>query len=678
MNARMLDLKIDNIEQKLGKLLYQKSKINQKQSDLSIFANLIPSFLKIIHNNSNNQQKRIVLSNVNSIPNHIVFTEHIISTKKSENLKDTPQISTSLQNPNSKKFKKEITPNNIDFETNPLEIQNLISNSISGKLNITSLETKSIAPKVKNEKNEQENQILKHLSTKLVNNSFENEKSEALRNDENELQKTIKKDNQQTLNIFREIQPKSKSNYEFPEKIINGQKNIEENKNNTDENNAIIQKNPNKENHIQLTNAENKAITSKKEHSLSFPFIVHSSKNSNETNFISQTYENEKGFNQKNYIKTGKSNIKKNNLINLKINNKLNATSENTFSEMKRFFPLNQPKNVAKNVDISSNYNNKLDLKIHQVKNIDVIFQDKNNNHIEQISNISFVNRNNTAPKTTSFDNLNSKTNSTLNYLPKNESQINEKNLITQKSLGNNNNMLNVNPVEKINIETNQSTETYQFDEQNIFEQKNKSKHKIVEKSTNYTSNENKILEIEPQKVLSTNLAKSHFNVENEPIKETPKQPTALHLTRNSELPSKITSLVNSSTNFPLKAEITLSPNSLGMVIVEINVIKNQVEIMFKTETKEAQQILESQIGVLKEKLSNLGFEKQNFEFQNQTYEKNFLNSYTNSNGERYNDDFARREFLRSFYSLKTKKENYFENIWREYDFRHQFNKFNE
>ncbi len=674
MNARMLDLKIDNIEQKLGKLLYQKSKINQKQSDLSIFANRISSFLKIIHNNLNNQQKRIVQSNVNSIPNHIVFTEHIISTNKSENLKDTSQISTLLQNPNSIKYKNETNTNNNDFETNPLEIQNLISNFISGKLNITFLETKGIAPKVKNEKNEQENQILNHLNTKLVNNGFENEKSEALRNDENKLPKTIKKDNQQTLYIFREIQPKSKSNYEFPEKIINGQKNTEGNNNNTDENIVIIHKNPNKENQSQITNAENKEITSKKEHSLSFPFIVHSSKNSNEMNSIRQTYDNEKGFNQKNYIKTGKSNIEQNNLINLKINNKPNATSENTFSEMKRFFPLNQPKNV----DISSNDNNKLDLKIHQVENIDVIFQDKNNNQIDQISYISFVNRNNTAPKTTSFDNLNPKTNSVLNYLPKNESQINEKNLITQKSLENSNNLLNLNPVEKLNTETSRSTETYQFDEQNIFEQKNKSKHKIVEKSTNYTPNENKIFEIEQQKVLSTNLAKSHFNVENEPIKETPKQLTALHLTRNSELPSKITSLVNSSTNFPLKAEITLSPNSLGMVIVEINVIKNQVEIMFKTETKEAQQILESQIGLLKEKLSNLGFEKQNFEFQNQTYEKNFLNSYANSNGERYNDDFARREFLRSFYSLKTKKENYFENIWREYDFRHQFNKFNE
>ncbi len=668
MDARMLDLDIDNIEQKTGKFLHQKSKIKQRGKDSSIFANLlIPSFLKLIRsNNLNAKNKQIFQNNVNSIPYHSVFSDYIITTKNTENQKDISQISTKSENSKSIKPKNEISSINYKnyLEAVPLEVQDLISNNISENPSITFQGSIRNIAKLTSEKNELENQILNHLCSKIVNNGFENEKSEAIRNEEYKIPKTLKKDKQQIINIFRDIQPKSKNNFEYLEIINYNQKKIEGNKNKTDEHIVPTQKNLNEENHTPLTYVANKPITDKKEQSPSLLFFLHTPKNHNEINFRKQTSENEKGFYKKNIPITRISNAEKNTVVNLKINNQ--PEIENTFNEMKKFFPLNQPKNV----DLSSIDNQ--NLKIHQVNKFHFTSVEENNNQIEHLSSNSFVN-NNTLPKTRSFENLNSKTNSTQNYLLKNEFQTNEKNLVTPKSLDTNNILININPNEKINPETNNSTETYQFGKQNIFEQKDKSKHRFVEKSTNYSPNESKIFDIEQQKVSTTNQTKSQINIQNEPVKETSRPLISLQLTRNSELPSKIASFVNSSTNFPLKAEITLSPISLGIVIVEINVTKNEVEIMFRTETKEAQHILESQIGFLKEKLSNLGFEKQNFEFQNQAYEKSFLNNYNNSNTERFNDDFARREFLRSFNSLKKEKENNFENIWREYDFQHQF-----
>jgi flagellar hook-length control protein FliK len=137
-------------------------------------------------------------------------------------------------------------------------------------------------------------------------------------------------------------------------------------------------------------------------------------------------------------------------------------------------------------------------------------------------------------------------------------------------------------------------------------------------------------------------------------------------------LPQKISSFVESVNQFPARAEITLSPKSLGMVIVDITVVNNEVKVMFKTETKEAQQILESQIGTLKDKLASLGFDKQNFEFVNQS-EGNLLSGFANYRNEgRNEEENLRRQFLRSFANLRTKNENYFENIWRENDFQHQ------
>jgi flagellar hook-length control protein FliK len=209
-------------------------------------------------------------------------------------------------------------------------------------------------------------------------------------------------------------------------------------------------------------------------------------------------------------------------------------------------------------------------------------------------------------------------------------------------------------------------------DNQHKFEQRDKTEQKPVEKSTNYISNFDKTTEPEPSKVSTLNQLNSQVKFESELTKETLKPSANIHIARISELPQKISSFVESINQFPARAEITLSPKSLGMVIVDITVVNNEVKVMFKTETKEAQQILESQIGTLKDKLASLGFDKQNFEFVNHS-EGNLLSGFANYRNEgRNEEENLRRQFLRSFANLRTKNENYFENIWRENDFQHQ------
>ena len=252
--------------------------------------------------------------------------------------------------------------------------------------------------------------------------------------------------------------------------------------------------------------------------------------------------------------------------------------------------------------------------------------------------------------------------NETSESLEKSERPNQKLNLIDQNYLKN----------EQLNRDVDKSQINNFSDNQHKFEQRDKSEQKPVEKSTNYISNFDKTTEPEPSKVSTLNQLNSQVKFESELTKETLKPSANIHIARISELPQKISSFVESVNQFPARAEITLSPKSLGMVIVDITVVNNEVKVMFKTETKEAQQILESQIGTLKDKLASLGFDKQNFEFVNHS-EGNLLSGFANYRNEgRNEEENLRRQFLRSFANLRTKNEKYFENIWRENDYQHQ------
>ena len=246
---------------------------------------------------------------------------------------------------------------------------------------------------------------------------------------------------------------------------------------------------------------------------------------------------------------------------------------------------------------------------------------------------------------------------------------VEKQNILNQKNILNNQGLQNFEDTnldrEKFKI-NNISNEEYKF------EQRDKSEQKAVEKSTNYNGNFSKVSDVEQNKVLSLHQSNRQVIIENEPTKEIIKPRENIILARISELPSKISSIVETVTQFPAKAEILLNPKTLGIVIVDITVVNNEVKVMFKTETKEAKQMIEGQIGLLKEKLASLGFEKQNFDFVYQSEDKPFSGFGSNRNESRTEEEILRRQFVRSFAIFNQKNETNFESIWRENDFQHQ------
>lgn len=79
---------------------------------------------------------------------------------------------------------------------------------------------------------------------------------------------------------------------------------------------------------------------------------------------------------------------------------------------------------------------------------------------------------------------------------------------------------------------------------------------------------------------------------------------------RLEEFPSMMSRLVqNAKSEITSQAKLTMNPKSLGTVFVEINLTGTAVSIDIQTANKETAKKLETQIGVLKEKLGNLGIQ---------------------------------------------------------------------
>ncbi|MCX7880831.1 MAG: flagellar hook-length control protein FliK, partial [Ignavibacteria bacterium] len=130
---------------------------------------------------------------------------------------------------------------------------------------------------------------------------------------------------------------------------------------------------------------------------------------------------------------------------------------------------------------------------------------------------------------------------------------------------------------------------------------------------------------------------------------------------KNATLPSKVVNLIQTAKEFPLRAEIHLSPKSLGSIFVEINIINEKLDIMFKAENKDTLQILESQVVLLREKLTSLGFEKQNFAFTLNNEKEPEFTGYSNSKHHSHEERTLLKEFIRSFGMFKNDelKENF-------------------
>ncbi len=243
--------------------------------------------------------------------------------------------------------------------------------------------------------------------------------------------------------------------------------------------------------------------------------------------------------------------------------------------------------------------------------------------------------------------------------ISENKIQHNE-NLIKSKVDGSN--------ISENKIQHNENLIKSKVDGSNISENKiqhnEKTKHSFVDNSTNKEEKETKLNIKNNHKEIylgNINHQKSELSKIVEEFVTTNQKANPLRL---SDLPSKVVSLVQNAKEFPIKAEISLQPKWLGTLVVEISVVNDKVEIMFKSENKETLHTLENKVSILKEKLNNNGFEKHSLVFNYQNEEKGASEWNFARGNNRQQDENLRREFLNSFTRLKTKNESFENYLW--------------
>ncbi len=191
-------------------------------------------------------------------------------------------------------------------------------------------------------------------------------------------------------------------------------------------------------------------------------------------------------------------------------------------------------------------------------------------------------------------------------------------------------------------------------------EENTQTAEEISTKDTPFRVNEYKD-ESNANETLTASHFRSHEIREGEMISPNTYKPLPIRI---SEIPSKVASLVQNSNDTPIKAEIVLHPKWLGTVIVEMNVIEERIEMVFKSENKETLRMLETQVNFLKEKLQNLGFEKQNYTFQHQLEEKENGSGWFSNKQSKQEDEELKRQFLHSFLRLRNQNQNFELNKW--------------
>ncbi len=157
------------------------------------------------------------------------------------------------------------------------------------------------------------------------------------------------------------------------------------------------------------------------------------------------------------------------------------------------------------------------------------------------------------------------------------------------------------------------------------------------------------------------NIMGSDFAKISEPSKVDYQSHSRIFYSRLEEIPQNIASMLNSSIEFPARAEIVLNPKAFGMIIVEVNASKNKVEVMFNVQDKEILKMLESQTTVLREKLQNAGFDNQNIDLQYKSFDKEEA-TYQWKQEQKQSEQDLMRDFIRSFAYLKGNNEFDFEN----------------
>ncbi|ROL57649.1 flagellar hook-length control protein FliK [Bacteroidetes/Chlorobi group bacterium Naka2016] len=339
---------------------------------------------------------------------------------------------------------------------------------------------------------------------------------------------------------------------------------------------------------------------------------------------------------------------------NIKINVFYPQNSEEPHNEIAKFFPVNEETlNTLKLTTKGKVKNKNFDLSLLDSKK-ELYFQ-----QLEKvIENDTFKNVSTNENKIQHNENL-IKSKVDGSNISENKIQHNE-NLIKSKVDGSN--------ISENKIQHNENLIKSKVDGSNISENKiqhnEKTKHSFVDNSTNKEEKETKLNIKNNHKEIylgNINHQKSELSKIVEEFVTTNQKANPLRL---SDLPSKVVSLVQNAKEFPIKAEISLQPKWLGTLVVEISVVNDKVEIMFKSENKETLHTLENKVSILKEKLNNNGFEKHSLVFNYQNEEKGASEWNFARGNNRQQDENLRREFLNSFTRLKTKNESFENYLW--------------
>lgn len=116
----------------------------------------------------------------------------------------------------------------------------------------------------------------------------------------------------------------------------------------------------------------------------------------------------------------------------------------------------------------------------------------------------------------------------------------------------------------------------------------------------------------------------------------------------NSNVVQMVRNMADNSTG---TARITLKPEQLGTVFVELNIINQKVNMNIRADRPETAKLIESQIVSLRDKLGNAGVEAEKIEIKYKEQEPFSYNKQNNQNGSqnRKDEQDTRRAFVNTF-----------------------------
>ncbi len=168
-----------------------------------------------------------------------------------------------------------------------------------------------------------------------------------------------------------------------------------------------------------------------------------------------------------------------------------------------------------------------------------------------------------------------------------------------------------------VKIDDNQSKETKDLSERIGTNSKSETNGANNNSQSNNNSQNKQNQPNQPQDNLTNiNQIQNTFTKATEPTLIEPNMPRPFAYTSKlGELSSKISTIVSKNTEFGTStARINLSPKSLGTLVVEITQKKEDLKIVINAESKDIANLIEQNIGGLKEKLISQGMNSQNIE----------------------------------------------------------------